>query len=250
MIAHDVNVMETNADRTTWPPHMQSNEAYMNEVVRRFNNWVLGGVWPPIPKDYSSFFNKEKKTPAQKNFQNVVVKALEAEHQQPGRPEYNLQHSLPREAKRRAIENDYVTRTPPDSIPTFPTREVKLDKVGTRHSEGPGQGQYVVDNFGREICYDPPKDNESHVRQYQGEERPVYWCGHCGRWGNHDTGSHGVFVEQRRQRAMARQLHQQRQGQQPGLGGPTAMAAAVQSLDSDEEDDNAMKSLFSYPSQF
>ncbi len=44
------------------------------------------------------------------------------------------------------------------------------------------------DKSGKKINYIPPKRGEPHERTVDGVKE--YWCGHCGRWGNHPSDKH------------------------------------------------------------
>ena len=54
------------------------------------------------------------------------------------------------------------------------------------------------DKKGNKIDYTPPKSGESHERTRDGKTE--YWCGKCGRWGNHPTNKHDEWRENLRKR--------------------------------------------------
>lgn len=54
------------------------------------------------------------------------------------------------------------------------------------------------DKKGNKIDYTPPKSGEPHERTRDGKTE--FWCGQCGRWGNHPTNKHDEWRENLRKR--------------------------------------------------
>ena len=54
------------------------------------------------------------------------------------------------------------------------------------------------DKSGKKIDYTPPKPGEPHERTVNGVTE--YWCGKCGRWGNHKTADHDEWRKNYRNR--------------------------------------------------
>ena len=65
------------------------------------------------------------------------------------------------------------------------SKKSKSNKSSTRRTRP------THDKSGRKIDYTPPKPGEPHVRVRDGVTE--YWCGICGRWGNHPGEGHDEF---------------------------------------------------------
>ena len=65
---------------------------------------------------------------------------------------------------------------------------VEADKIRGNGNGDDDKKRRTHDKSGKKIDYTPPKNGESHTRTVDGVTE--YWCGICGRWGNHKTAKH------------------------------------------------------------
>ena len=100
-----------------------------------------------------------------------------------------------------------------------PAPEADPNKKGVKYTDGPHKGKWMTDMGGRPIDYDPPKQGELPARRIKGTSRIIYWCGECGRWGNHTTAGHAKFGEWLALRKLQRE-------QEAATGGAAANVAS------------------------
>ena len=105
---------------------------------------------------------------------------------------------------------------------TFAEAEAAKNKDGKPDkpkSDPPKREKRTHDKSGRKIDYTPPGQGKPHKRTVNGTEE--FWCGKCGRWGNHLTDKHDTW----RKDFKNRRNNKDKNGN--GNGNDTAAAAAT-----------------------